>query len=207
MERFTALGRGMQIMLVAGVLLLIDSFFRWQEISADVLGIEVSGGVSAWDDVGGIVMGLLTIVLVAWIVVRIAAIEIPLPFSAAMIGAALGALILLFALIKNLTDDYSTFWSYLGIAFAAAIAFGAWLEVQAAGGMETLRSEMPGMASSAPATPAAPPPPAPPEAPPAAPEAYTPSPPPATEPAEPEAAPDEPEPASDEPGERTDREM
>jgi len=181
MERFTALGRGIQIMLVAGVLLLIDTFFRWQEISADVLGVEVSGGVTAWDDIGGIVMGLLTIVLVAWIGARIAAIDIPLPVSAAMIGAVLGALILLLALIKNLTDDYSTFWSYLGVAFAAAIAAGGWLEVQAAGGMETLRSEVPSMGSSSSAATSPPAPPAP-EPPPPAPEAYAPPSPPATEP-------------------------
>lgn len=196
MERFTALGRGMQIMLVAGVLLLIDTFFRWQEISADVLGVEVSGGVTAWDDIGGIIMGLLTIVLVAWIGVRIAAIEIPLPVSAAMIGVVLGALIFLLALLKNLIDDYSTFWSYLGVAFAAAIAFGAWLEVQAAGGMETLRSQMPSTGSTSPPATTAPPtpeaPPAAQEAPPA-PEAYTPPPPPAAEP-----EPAEPEPAEEE---------
>ena len=42
MERFNALGRGTQLMLVGAVLLLIDSFFRWQEISIDVLGVEAS---------------------------------------------------------------------------------------------------------------------------------------------------------------------
>ena len=32
MERFNALGRGTQIMLVSSVLLLIVSFFNWQEV-------------------------------------------------------------------------------------------------------------------------------------------------------------------------------
>ena len=177
MERFTALGRGAQIMLVAGVLLLIDSFFRWQEVSVEVLGIDASGGVSAWDDLGGLLMGLLTIVLVAWLGLRIAGVDIKLPVSGAMIGAALAAVILLLAIIKNLEDEYSTFWAWLGMAFAAAIAVGAWLEVQAAGGIEKLKAEMPSMPSSssdtAPATapPAAPSPPAPA---PAAPEAASP---------------------------------
>jgi len=177
MERFTALGRGAQIMLVAGVLLLIDSFFRWQEVSFEVLGIDSSGGVSAWDDLGGLLMALLTIVLVAWLGLRIAGVDIKLPVSGAMIGAALAALILLLAIVKNLEDDYSTFWAWLGMAFAAAIAVGAWLEVQAAGGIEKLKAEMPSMPSSssdtaaATAPPAAPPPPAPA---PAAPEAASP---------------------------------
>jgi hypothetical protein len=142
MEWFARLGRGSQIMLVASVLLLIVSFFRWQEIEVDLgpLG-EASGGVSAWDDIGGILMGVLTIVLIAWLAARLAGVDIPIPVSSALIAAVLAFLILVLAVIKNLTDDYSTFWSYLGVALAAAIAVGAWLEIQAAGGVDSLRSE------------------------------------------------------------------
>ncbi|HLF68004.1 MAG TPA: hypothetical protein VI503_01565 [Gaiellaceae bacterium] len=155
MERFNALGRGTQLMLVGAVLLLIDSFFRWQEISIDVLGVEASGGVSAWDDIGGIVMGLLTIVLLAWIVARLAAVDIPIPVSAAMTSGVLAFLIFAFALLKNLIDDYSTFWSYLGVAFAAVIAVGAWLQIQESGGIESLKSEATSLGSSGAAAPAA----------------------------------------------------
>jgi hypothetical protein len=198
MERFNALGRGMQIMLVGGVLLLISTFFNWQEIDFDLgpLG-EGSAGQNAWHGFWGVVMGLLTIVLLAWIVARLAAVEIPIPLSTAMVSAILAALILVCAVVKNLTDDYSTFWSYLGIAFAAVIAVGAWVQIQESGGVETLRSEIPGRSSTT-ASPAAPtstttmaPPPAP-EAP-AAPE--TPS----------EATPAEPAPG--EPAEQSDREL
>jgi hypothetical protein len=66
-----------------------------------------------------------------------------------MISAILGGLILLFAVLKNLIDDYSTFISYIGVLLAIAIAVGAWLEVQAAGGMDTLRGEIPSSASTA----------------------------------------------------------
>lgn len=192
MDRFNALGRGAQIMLVAGVLLLISTFFNWQEVEFDLgpLG-EGEAGVSAWDNFWGVVLGLLTIVLIVWLVVRLLAIEVPLPLSAAMIGAILGGLILLFAVLKNLIDDFSTIWSYLGVLLAIAIAIGAWLEVQAAGGMDTLRSEMP---SSTATTTTVPPPttPAPPAAsqPEAAPPPVEPAPP--AEPAEP-SYPSEPE--------------
>lgn len=103
MERFNALGRGMQLMLVAGVLLLISTFFNWQEVEFDLgpLG-SGSAGQNAWNGFWGVVMGLLTIVLVAWLIARLAAVEIPLPVSAAMVGAVLAVLIFLFALIKNL---------------------------------------------------------------------------------------------------------
>ena len=180
MERFNALGRGMQIMLVGGVLLLISTFFNWQEIDFDLgpLG-EGSAGQNAWHGFWGVVMGLLTIVLLAWIVARLAAVEIPIPLSTAMVSAILAALILVCAVVKNLTDDYSTFWSYLGIAFAALIAVGAWLQIQESGGIENLKSEIPSMGSTAAtSTPSAPETPAPPAPPPAAPE--------------PESTPDEP---------------
>ncbi|MDW8339037.1 MAG: hypothetical protein RMM28_07870 [Thermoleophilia bacterium] len=143
MDRFNALGRGSQLMLVGSVLLLIVSFFRWQEVSVDLgpLG-ETSGGVSAWDDLGGILMGVLTIVLIARIAAKLAAVEIPLPVSYALTTAVLAAAILILAVLKNLTDDFSTFWSYLGVALAVVIAIGAWLEVKGAGGVEQLRSEV-----------------------------------------------------------------
>ncbi|MDH4338849.1 MAG: hypothetical protein OEW47_00570, partial [Thermoleophilia bacterium] len=72
-----------------------------------------------------------------------------------------------FAVVKNLTDDYSTFWSYVGVGLAILVAVGAWLEVQEAGGVEHLKSQMPGSggataapaaAAAAPAPPAAAPP-------------------------------------------------
>ena len=102
MERFNALGRGAQIMLVGAVLLLIDLFLPWQDFDvggiAEELGVDVS--FSGWRGFAGVVLGLLTIVLIAWIGVRIAGIDIPLPVSAAMTAALLGGLILAFAIIK-----------------------------------------------------------------------------------------------------------
>jgi hypothetical protein len=184
MERFNKLSRGMQIMLVGSVLLLISTFFNWQEVSIEFLGAEASSGVSAWHGFLGVVMGLLTIVLIAWLVARLAAVDIPVPVS--LTGAVLAFLIFACALIKNLHDDYSTFWSYLGVGLAALIAVGAWLQIQEAGGIDQLKSEIPSMPSTGAAAPA---PPA--AAPPAAPEA-------------PEAAAEPaPEPTPEEPSEQT----
>jgi hypothetical protein len=158
MERFNALGRGGQLMLVSSVLLLIVSFFHWQEIDYDLgpLG-SGSAGVSAWDDLGGILMGILTIVLIARIVARLAAVDVPIPVSFALTSAVLAFLIFAIALIKNLTDDYSTFWSYIGVVLAFLVAVGAWLEIQAAGGVESLRTEATSFGSSGGAASPAPP--------------------------------------------------
>jgi hypothetical protein len=195
MERFNALGRGMQLMLVGSVLLLISTFFNWQEIDFDLgpLG-EGSAGQNAWHGFWGVAMGLLTIVLIAWIVARLAAVDIPIPVSAAMTGAVLAFLILAFAVIKNLADDYSTFWSYVGVALAALVAVGAWLQIQESGGIETLRSEIPGRPSAATDSTTAPVAAPPPPDTSVAPEAPA------------EAAPDLPD-MPDEPAEQSDREL
>jgi hypothetical protein len=173
MDRITALPRGMQLMLVGGALLLIDTFFHWQSVS--LLGITASR--NAWHG-WGVLVGLLTIVLLVWLVARIAAADIKLPVSDTLAGAVLGALIFLSTLLKVLVDnDFRTFWAWLGLLLAAAVAVGAWLQVTAGGGMETLRTEASGMRSraggtdmpasappdapmDAPAAPATPPPPA-----------------------------------------------
>lgn len=193
MERFNALGRGTQLMLVGAVLLFIDLFLAWQDFDiggvAESLGIDAT--LSGWHGFAGVILGLLTIVLLAWIIVRLASINIPLPVSTAMTAALIGTLILIFAVIKILSilGDESTIWSWIGLGLAIVIAVGAFQTVQEAGGVETLKSEIPSMpAASAPTETA--PPPAPAAPPPAEP---------APEPAAPEAAPSEPEPTSDEP--------
>ncbi len=159
MERFTALTRGMQLMLVGGVLLLIDTFLHWQEVSVKIEGVTVvSAGVSAWHGFWGVVMCLVLLVLLAWIVARLAGVKIPLPFSDTLLAAGLAGIVLLFALIKNLADDYSTKWSYIGVVLAAVVAAGGWFEVQAAGGVDALRSEMSSMGKTEPPASTPPPP-------------------------------------------------
>jgi hypothetical protein len=167
MDRFNALGRGAQLMLVAGVLLLIDLFLPWQDFGiSDELGIDVDDSFSGWRGFAGVVLGLLTIVLLAWLVVRLFAVDIPLPVSQAMSAALLGVLIAAFGIIKFLTilGDEQTIWAWIGLLLSILVAVGAYLQVQEAGGVETLRSEIPrstsyGAGSTTTTTP--PPPPAP----------------------------------------------
>ena len=148
MDKLTALTRGTQLMLAAGLLLLIDTFLRWQEVSASVAGVEVvSFGRNAWHGFWGILMCLVLIALLAWLIARLADVKISLPVSDVLVAAALAGLLFLFALLKNLVDDYSTIWSYIGVVLAALVAVGAWLEVQAAGGVDALTNEVSGMRS------------------------------------------------------------
>jgi hypothetical protein len=124
-------------MLVGGVLLLVDTLFHWQEVNV----LNISAGRNAWHG-WGVLVGLLTIVLLVWLVARVAATDIRLPVSDTLAGATLAALILVFTLLKILVDnEFRTVWAWIGLLLAVLIAVGAWLQVTQGGGMETLRSE------------------------------------------------------------------
>jgi hypothetical protein len=205
MDRFSALSRGTQLMLAGAALLLVDTFLPWQEVSFEFLDVSASESWTAWHGFWGVLLGLLTIALLAWLVVRLLGTEVNLPVSETLVGAVLAGLILLSAVLKVLTDEAVAWGAWLGLILAVVIAIGAWLQVQAAGGVDTLRSEVPTVGSSgdaaaasdapppaattAPATPPA----APPEAPSAAP--ATPAAPPAPPAAEPASMPAEEPPA------------
>ncbi len=151
MERFNALGRGAQLMLIGGVLLLIDLFLPWQDFGnefSDAVGVDAS--FSGWRGFGGVVVGLLTIVLLAWLIVRLASVDIPIPVSTAMSAAIIGTLILIFTVIKLLTilGDEATIWAWVGVVLAIVIAVGAFMTVQEAGGVESLKTEASSLSSS-----------------------------------------------------------
>jgi hypothetical protein len=160
-------------MLVSGLLLFISLFLPWQDFDvgglADEFGVDAT--FSGWRGIG-VIVGILAIALVAWLIVRLASVDMRLPVSTAMVAAVLGALILLFTVIKLLTiiDDEATIWAWIGLLLAVAVAVGAFMTVQEAGGIDQLRSEVPARSSqaqtappAAPAEPYSPPPPAAPE--------------------------------------------
>jgi len=147
MDRFNALGRGAQLMLIGGVLLFLDLFLAWQSIDLGPLGDYSRKG---WYGAAGVILGILTIILLAWLIVRIASVNIPLPVSTAMSAAVIGVLILIFAVIKLLTilGDEATIWAWVGLALAIVIAVGAFKAVNEAGGVETLKTEANSLSSS-----------------------------------------------------------
>jgi hypothetical protein len=161
MEQLKALPLGRQLILGAGVLLLIDTFLHWQSVDIGPFTASRNG----WHGFWGVLLGLLTIALVAWVAARAFDVELPMEIPEGLTSLVLGVLILAFALIKNLTDDYSTLWSYIGIVLAAIVAYGAWLVYQSS------EESMPGMGSSSSASSPSPSPsPSPPSSPEATPD-------------------------------------
>jgi hypothetical protein len=162
MPDLRSLSRGMQLALAASVLLLIDTFLDWQSVDIGGFG---SVGQSAWHGFWGVVLGLLTIVFIAWLLVRLFAVNLPeLPVPWRTITLAVGGLILAFAVIKNLVDDYSAWPSYVGVVLAAGCAVGAWLIAQEPEPMASVPdapevARPPAATTTAPPTETAPPPP------------------------------------------------
>ena len=134
MEQWNALPLSRKLLLGAGLLLLIDTFFAWQKVSASVGGVEIaSASATAWHGFWGVMMGLLTIALLAWVIARALGVQLPPNIPDGLATLAVGAAILLCALLKNRTDDYSAWASYVGLVLAALIAAGAWLAFQESG--------------------------------------------------------------------------
>jgi hypothetical protein len=133
MDRFKGLPLGRQLILAGGVVLFIDTFFPWQKVSFHLAGISTSVTASAWHGFWGVLLGLATIAIVAWVGARSLGVELGVDLPDGLVTLALGALILLFALLKTLTESYSAWASYLGIVLAAVIAAGAWQTFQASG--------------------------------------------------------------------------
>ena len=160
MDKINELSLGRKLLLVTGVLLLIDTFLDWQQASS-VFGTV---GQSAWHGFWGVLLGLMTIALVAWVIARAFGVDLPDGIPEGLISLVLGALILLFAVIKVIVDSYVHWPAYVGILLAAAVTYGAWLIFKDSGeSFPAMPSSSSGGSSSTSA--ATPPPAAPPAAP------------------------------------------
>ena len=134
MEQLKRLSLGRKLILGSGVLLLIDTFLNWQSVSVSVSGVAVvSAGQSAWHGFWGVLLGLLTLALVLWVAARAFGIALPASVPDGLATLALGGLVVLFALLKTLTESYSAWPSYVGIVLGAGVAYGAWLAFQESG--------------------------------------------------------------------------
>ncbi len=127
MDKLRALPLGRQLILGAGVLLLIDTFLDWQHVSASFGGVTVGGGQSAWHGFWGFVMGLMLIALLLWTAARAFGVALPAQIPDGLTTLVLGVLIPVFALIKAISDSYVHWPAWIGVILGAVIAYGAWL--------------------------------------------------------------------------------
>jgi len=123
---FAAWSRGTKVLLIAGLILLIDSFLDWQQVSFG----GVTAGINMWHGIG-ILAGLLVIFLLLWELAQVAGVlsQVTLPVSAALISVALAAATALFTIIKFFVADTARHWpAWVGLILAIVIAIGGWLK-------------------------------------------------------------------------------
>lgn len=129
MDTFNRLSTTAKVVLGGTIAFLIVSIFNWQEVDFGV----GSAGVSMWHG-WGTLAGIVALVLLAWEGLRLANVNLTLPFSAAMTTALLGGLLALVTILKFLVDnEFRTFWAWLGLLLALAIAAAAFMGMQAGG--------------------------------------------------------------------------
>jgi hypothetical protein len=127
MNSVSTYGRGTKVLLVAGGLLLVDLFLTWQSTQVDFgPNGTVTSGLDGWD-FWGLVIGVSTLAVVALAVLREH--DDGLMFDARWSRAvlALGLLVLVVAVLKNVRDTDSTWAGYLGVLLAGAVAVGGYL--------------------------------------------------------------------------------
>ena len=142
------ISNGNKILLGAGILLLIDSFLKWNK--ASVKGTAVFGGVSgnfdsAWGYGVGPVFGILllvTLVVVALMVLieqNVIQMKLPeLPIKYSQLVAGLAGLTVLFGLIRFLTHESGhgvvdigrSIWGWIGLILLIIFAVGAFFRFQ-----------------------------------------------------------------------------
>ena len=145
MDQFNALSTGRKLILGAGLLLFIDTFFNWQSVSTPI----GSFGQSGWHGFWGVLIGLMTLAILALVAGRAFGVAIPPTVPDGLVTLALGGLIVLFALIKALSDSFTAWPAYVGIVLGAGVAAGAWLNFQDSG--EALPNFSPASAAATPA--------------------------------------------------------
>ena len=132
-----------KIIAGAGILLLIDSFLKWQQVCFDFGGVaglgKTCGGVNAWSGSGsffGLLMGLCLIVLLIWEGMQMAGAggNIKLPISASKASAYLGFGVVAFGVLKVLIVLTSavkpSLFGWVGLILILAVGYGAWMRFQ-----------------------------------------------------------------------------
>jgi hypothetical protein len=112
------------VLLVLGAFFMfLDTLFAWQAVEVGRLTYTRN----AWHGFWGVILGLMTIVFLVNAAAQTGVLEFKLPFPRALLSIALAPAILVFAVIKTISDHNSGWASYLGIVLAGVITIAAWL--------------------------------------------------------------------------------
>jgi hypothetical protein len=128
LDRVAALSTGTKLMVGAGALLFLDLFLTWQTLELEFgRGQTVTRALDGWD-FWGLLIGVLTLALLAVVIVRQTEAEVMLDARWDVLPLALGTVVLALTVVKSVRDAESAWPSYLGIVLAGVVVVGAFLE-------------------------------------------------------------------------------
>jgi hypothetical protein len=130
---------GSKIIMVAGILLLVDSFLKWQKVCFGFAGVQtVCGGATAWAGSGsffGLLMGLALIVLLIFEGTRLANVNMNLPITPTKTSAYLAFAVGVCAILKIIFVLTSvikpSLFGWIGLVLALVVAYGGYLQFKA----------------------------------------------------------------------------
>jgi hypothetical protein len=127
--RIRELSLGTKLVLVCGTLLFFSLFLTWQNLEIDFGPAGTATQMlDGWDTLG-LMIGLLTLGLLALVVVVWASdVDVSPDVPWELIALALASSVLALVVLKNLTDRNSAWASYLGMVLAGLVVTGAFLE-------------------------------------------------------------------------------
>lgn len=131
MQRITSLPTGTKLVLVGTTALFLNLSLTWQKVEVDFgpagRAELLLDGWDAW----GLLIGLLALgLLVLTVLLELTDVELPEEVPWGSVSLAAGGVILATTAVKNLTDAGSTLVSYVGVALAALVVLGAYLNVR-----------------------------------------------------------------------------
>jgi hypothetical protein len=129
---------GARIIALSGLLLFIDSFIPWFRACADFTALgggKICGSHNAWNNVLSLLAVLIALALVVLVVVEAMGNQLPAVGSLSWgqlyaIGAGVVALFVLLQVIIGDDGVSRSVGAYLGIVFAAGIAYGGFLRMR-----------------------------------------------------------------------------
>lgn len=131
MQRITSLPTGTKLVLVGTTALFLNLSLTWQKVEVDFgpagRAELLLDGWDAW----GLLIGLLALgLLVLTVLLELTDVELPEEVPWGTVSLAAGGVILATTAVKNLTDAGSTLVSYVGVALAALVVLGTYLNVR-----------------------------------------------------------------------------
>ena len=126
LARLKDLSLAEKLELAGGTLLLCSLFLTWQHLEIDFGPAgKARLMLDGWDALGLVIALLTLVVLTLVVIVDVSDVDVSpdVPWKTIVLGLAAGVLAV--TLLKNVTDESSTWVSYAGVLLAGAVAAGA----------------------------------------------------------------------------------